>query len=169
MSITKNLSLLFSAGLISFLVFIISGPALGDEEDKAYAKAIKYFNEGNSYSKGGEYHKAIRSFRKAIETNNKLPAPHYNLANILVVTGQYVEAVKEYQAAIQINPMVPDYHRNLGYVYALMKKGDLSKQKYEELQKIDPKQAEALLKWIQQGSVGNTTSGIATQNVPKSK
>ena len=49
-----------------------------------------------------------------------------------------------------------------------MKKGDLAKQKYEELEKMAPTQAEALLKWIQQGKKKSASSGPSPRTSPQS-
>ena len=91
------------------------------------------------------------SRQKSIKINPLLPGVHYNLGNVYVQIGEIQKGVDEYKAAIKIKPLIPDYHRNLGYAYALQKKGELAKQKYQDLQKLSPKSAAMLMEWINAG------------------
>lgn len=112
----------------------------------------KLFLAGNEYSQKGEFPKAIEAYQKAIKIDKTKPSVHYNLGNAYVASGMgeadYEKAVQEYLAAIELNPLNPDFHRNLGYAYALLKKGDLSKKKYEDLLKMSPAHANELMGWI---------------------
>ncbi|MFQ5443217.1 MAG: tetratricopeptide repeat protein [Nitrospinales bacterium] len=118
----------------------------------AEEKAIKLLNEGNDYSKQGQFKKAIHAYQKAIKIDNTLSTAHYNLANIFVATGKTDESISEYKLAIKLNPLEPDYHRNLGFAYALQQNGEMAKKKYEDLKVMAPAQAEELLLWIQQSN-----------------
>ncbi|MFQ5716654.1 MAG: tetratricopeptide repeat protein [Nitrospinales bacterium] len=139
--------------------------SVATEARETSPEAKKYFEEGNEYSKQGQFSKSIKSYRKAIKINNKLSAAHYNLANVYVATGDTDEAVQEYQIAIEINPLVPDYHRNLGFAYAIQQNGEMAKKKYDELKKLAPVQAEELRQWIQRANQGEGQSNppIASQ------
>lgn len=128
--------------------------SIAAEARAASPEAKKYFEEGNAYSKQGQFSKSIKAYRQAIKINNKLSAAHYNLANVYVATGDTDKAVQEYQIAIEINPLVPDYHRNLGFAYAIQKNGEMAKKKYDELKQLEPVQAEELRQWIQMANQG---------------
>ena len=147
----KSYPLLFFTAFVLSVVMTKVTPVLGDEKGKKYQRAVKFFNEGNNFSAKNNYQQAIVSYRKSIQINSLLPAPHYNLGNVLLAIGEYEEAVKEYQVAIKISPMVADYHRNLGFAYALLKKGELAKKKYQELKALDPDKAKVLMEWIKKG------------------
>lgn len=116
----------------------------------------KLFNAGNEYSKTGEFPKAIEAYQNALKIDKTKPSVHYNLGNAYIASGvgeaDFEKAVQAYQAAIELNPLNPDFHRNLGYAYALLKKGDLSKKKYEELLKMSPAHANELMGWINRGN-----------------
>jgi tetratricopeptide (TPR) repeat protein len=116
----------------------------------------KLFIAGNEYSQKGDFPKAIEAYQKAIIIDKTKPSVHYNLGNAYVASGvgeaDYEKAVQEYLIAIELNPLNPDFHRNLGYAYALLKKGDLSKKKHEELLKMSPAHAKELMGWIERGN-----------------
>lgn len=140
----KKISLL---GMIILVLIMISTPT-----SWAQGKAIKLLEEGNDYSKQGQFNKAIKAYQKAIKIDNDLPTAHYKLANIYVATGKTEKSISEYQLAIKLNPLEPDYHRNLGFAYALQQNGEMAKKKYEELKVMAPSQAEELLLWIQKAN-----------------
>ncbi|MCK4476893.1 MAG: reverse transcriptase-like protein [Methanophagales archaeon] len=61
------------------------------------------------------------SFRKAIELNPKLWAPHYYLGSLFYLTGQYHEAKMEFEKALEKNTE-PKYEQPIGYYLGEIKR-----------------------------------------------
>lgn len=61
---------------------------------------------GNYYFNGGEFdlEKAERSYRKAIDLDNKIFWGHYQLARIYFVKGEYEKAIVEINKELEANP-----------------------------------------------------------------
>lgn len=100
-----------------------------------------YNNLGMYYADQGNYSKAIRFYKKAIQKFNRYPQTHHNLARIYTKQGKVQQAFRAYLKALRIKPT---------FLYSLY---DL----YQLLQDTgQPKQAERLKQLIMQVRDGKT-------------
>lgn len=97
--------------LESFEAYVVAAP--DDAEGHFWA--------GTALSELDQTDRAIESFKKAIELNDRAGVDvaqlRVNYGNALVNLGRYDEAIREYRRAIQVDPSEPRAHFNLGRAY----------------------------------------------------
>ncbi len=76
-----------------------------------------YYNLGVSYSKSGEYKKAIDAYKEAIVRNPYYFNAYVNLGVAYSRLDMYSGAIEVYKYAIQITPDDADVHINLGIAF----------------------------------------------------
>ncbi|MFC1577135.1 tetratricopeptide repeat protein, partial [Candidatus Omnitrophota bacterium] len=72
---------------------------------------------GIVYYKQGNYKKALRLFKKAVELNPRYSKAYNNLANTYFSMGDTEKAIGAYKKAIEIKPDYASVHSNLALVY----------------------------------------------------
>jgi len=83
--------------LICFLLFMAQLSIAQKVEDKSYNKGANYLNTG-------DFEKAIKSFNKSIEKNDKFIDAYFNRALSYTYLKKYDEAVNDYSIVIQLDP-----------------------------------------------------------------
>ena len=77
----------------------------------------KLYEEGNSYYKKKDYHRAIDCYRKAIQINPQYSMAYYNLGVALGSINKTEEAIDCFRKAIQINPKFAAVYNMMGAAY----------------------------------------------------
>ena len=81
-------------------------------------KAAKpLYSLGKALAKKGEWEKAIASYRKALEIDDRATEIYQSLGEALVKIKQLDEAVTVYRKAIEIQPDLWEVHHNLGDIW----------------------------------------------------
>lgn len=69
-----------------------------------YKLALVHSEDGQAYSKNGDYDKAIEEFNEAIRLNPGLAAAHYNRGEIYFQRGDYAQAIRDFTRTIDLSP-----------------------------------------------------------------
>ncbi len=101
-------------------------------------KAIKYYEEGVEYMKEGEYKKAIKNFKKAVDTDSMFAFAWDNLGVCNRKAGNLDEALAAYKQSLKINPFGKLPLQNIPIVYAYKKEYDKAIQEYQHLANVYP-------------------------------
>lgn len=93
-------------------------------------KAVAYADKGIMYKRIGDYDKAIKYCKKAIETSPKNGMYYYNLGKLLYLTQKYEEAKRAYYLAYVYNARidVESIYRHIGH--AILDTDDRNKRYY---------------------------------------
>jgi len=99
------------------------------------------YNIGNAYYHTGNYEAAAKSYKEALQTENKLlqQKAHYNLGNANFRKKQYEDAVKNYESALNLNPDDIQTRQNLEYVKQVMEQAKDQKNQQQKDDKKDKK------------------------------
>ncbi len=89
-----------------------------DTVDKSPNKARGYYARGVSYSKRGEYDKAISDFTAALNIEHNYPDAYFNRANAYSKMGQYDKAISDYTRVLNITPNDKEAYNNRAIAYA---------------------------------------------------
>lgn len=123
---------LFSAYLVFLSVQTVRRNILWGRIDAFYQNIIKYEpqnirainNLAMYYSNNGRMKDAEELYWRAIKLNDIMPAPYYNLANILRDRKDYAGALELYKKAIELDPYFIYAYMNTAAIYA--QQGQLS-------------------------------------------
>jgi len=69
-----------------------------------YKLALVHSEDGQTYSKNGDYDKAIDEFNEAIRLNPSLAAAHYSRGEIYFQRGDYARAIRDFTRTIDLSP-----------------------------------------------------------------
>jgi len=86
----------------------------------------------------GDFNRAERQFREAVEADLYYAPAHNNLGLALVRSGDFYEAAWEFQTAAKMMPHSPEPTTNLGMLYEKLGRLDPAIEEYEAALKIDP-------------------------------
>jgi tetratricopeptide (TPR) repeat protein len=100
-------------------------------------KAGRLIENGQKFSKAGDYQKAIGEFRQALNEPAAVPYAHSLLGTEYLKIGDAPAASIELSEAARLLPGVPANHSNLGYAYLLMGKRQAAERELREAIKID--------------------------------
>jgi serine protease Do len=116
------------------------------QEDPKYASTYNYL--GLTYKKLGLYDEAAQAYVKAIQLNPQNYVFLFNLGMLMYAANSHDNAVTAFQKAIQIKPEDADCHYMLAKTY--VQQGNLreSMRQYNILQKLDPKLAKDLYRFM---------------------
>jgi tetratricopeptide (TPR) repeat protein len=132
-------------------------------EAKDYPKALEAFREviktepkyasahnylGLTYKKLGLYDEAAQAYVKAIQLQPQNYVFLFNLGMLMYAANSYDNAATAFQKAIQIKPEDADCHYMLGKTYSQQGNRQESMRQYNILQKLDPKLAKDLYRYI---------------------
>ena len=122
-----------SATLVARALAIDPGSAIGNDI------------VGAQLDRSGKPEMAVPFFSAAITRDPSNPEFHYNLGTALFRMGEYEKSIVELQAAIPLfNPPSWKAMNNLGVAYAKVGRRDEAIGEFQQVLKIDPKNAEAL-------------------------
>jgi len=105
--------------------------------------AARHFNRGNQLSVGGNFERAIESFRKSLELNPDDPEAWLNLGCAQWKLGQLDEAEQSFVRAIVLRPEYAAAHNNLGGVLDQQAKTAEAVVHYREAIRLQPDYAQA--------------------------
>lgn len=92
-----------------------------------------HINLGIAYVRIDELEKAEKSFKKAVEINNKHPVAHNELGLVYRKTGRYVEARQLYESLLAMYPAFLPARKNLGVLCDIyIQDLDCALEQYEE-------------------------------------
>ena len=119
------------------------------EAVKAEPKYASAYNHlGLTYKKLGLYDEAAQAYVKAIQLQPQNYVFLFNLGVLMYEVKSYDNAATAFQKAIQIKPEDPDCHYMLGKTYAQQGNIQASRREYNILQKLDPKLAQDLSRFL---------------------
>ena len=123
------------------IILILNACGFNREKEKD-----RYFNQGKKYLEQGEYTKAEKSFRRALEVEPKFAAAYYGLGVALFKEKRYSEAYGALQRALELNPDFLSAHVLLGQILLLANKPEKALKEAETVlsQKSDSVEAELL-------------------------
>jgi len=101
---------------------------------------LPYLYLAEIYKKQGEFEKAEKEFRVALEKENYPFDVHKNLIDIYEKKGMYDKAIEEYKKAISINPLNSWAYNGLGICYVHTKNYDLAEENFKRAFELDPTQ-----------------------------
>jgi tetratricopeptide (TPR) repeat protein len=96
-----------------------------------------------------EYERALKDFKKAADYNPKLPQAYNGMGFAYRKLGDYAKALENYDRALQLAPNFPDAVEYRGEAYLALNRIEDAKQAYLTLFAMDRKQAEMLMKAMQ--------------------
>jgi tetratricopeptide (TPR) repeat protein len=111
-----------------------------------YGSAYNYL--GLTYKKLGLYDEAAQAYVKAIELQPQNYVFLFNLGMLMYAANSHDNAAIAFQKAIQIKPEDADCHYMLGKTYAQQGNIPALTREYNILQKLDPKQAKDLSRFL---------------------
>jgi len=111
-----------------------------------YASAYNYL--GLTYKQLGLYDEAAQAYVKAIQLQPQNHVFLFNLGMLMYVAKSYNNATTAFQKAIEIKPEDPDCHYMLGKTYAQQGNIPASMRQYNILQKLEPKLAQDLYRFL---------------------
>ena len=130
-----------------------SGIGHRDKALKADADAKKAKKDSdrqkNEKKTSEELGKALKDFQRAVELNPNLPEAYNGLGFTYRKMGDYSKALANYDQALQLAPKFVDAIEYRGEAYLALDRIDDAKQAYLTLFAMDRKQADALMKAMQ--------------------
>ena len=92
---------------------------LSAEESRAAPKDSKaYFDRGYFFFRKGDFRKAAKLYKKAIERNRSFVDPYFGLVETYVEMKEYKKAIEVTLRVLGISPGLPAAYFNLGELYA---------------------------------------------------
>ena len=108
-----------------------------------YGQMIQLLNNiGVSLARIGEHEKAIETYKKIIELNNKDYRAYYNMGISFYKLGRYEESIEAYKRAIELNPYDYKAYYNMGVSFHKLGRYEEAIEAYKkakELNTEDPK------------------------------
>lgn len=148
---------LFSLGVL--LIFVVSfAISQGGNSVKPEVEAAKFFNEGNSLFRSGNYKAAIEKYDEALKLQ-KDPRFYYNKGLALKALRQNEEAIKAFKEAINLKgDFAPAYNAIAG-IYLTQGDYDNAIENYTKALQYD-KKLDAAVKGIVEALVGKSNALI---------
>jgi len=126
--------------------FVAAASALKEALSIAGDRADLYVMLGQKQGGAEQYQDSIKSFRKALELDPKIPGAHYGLAMTLRSLGDLSAAQTEFEAALKLNPSDALAHYQLGRFLIQQKQPAEAAHHLEEAVRLDPQLADAYAK-----------------------
>ena len=111
--------------------------------------ARTYFNQGEEYSKKGNWNLAIQAYLQAVRLDAKFVEAWNNLGFCYRKVQQYDQAFAAYKQALNLKPDYPNAHEYMGRTYLALGNKDAAMREYEILKRLDAKMAAELMQAIQ--------------------
>lgn len=106
--------------------------------------AQRHNDEGLAAIENGEFDRAEKSFRAALEADLFYPSAHNNLGLVLMRQGRIYESAWEFQYAARLMPKSVEPRHNLGTLMERAGQLDKAEQYYEEALAISPDDIEVM-------------------------
>jgi tetratricopeptide (TPR) repeat protein len=126
--------------------FVAAASALKEALSIAGDRADLYVMLGQKQGGAEQYQDSIKSFRKALELDPKIPGAHYGLAMTLRSLGDLAAAQAEFEEALKLNPNDALAHYQLGRFLIQQKQPTEAAHHLEEAVRLDPQLADAYAK-----------------------
>jgi tetratricopeptide (TPR) repeat protein len=117
---------------------------------EASSAALEHFQQGNDFSRAGEFDKAAEQYEQALETDPEYVDAMTNLGVAYYSLGQLDKAIEQYTRAIEIAPNDADIRSNLAAAHVQKHQStsdpeelDMAVEQYEKATELDPNLAEA--------------------------
>jgi tetratricopeptide (TPR) repeat protein/O-antigen ligase len=105
-------------------------------------------NLGTAYFRAGKFNEAVGAFKTAAELNPRDASAQNNLGQAYFKLARYQEAANAFKEAVGLQPRHAQAHYNLGLAYVTLKNVKGVQDELAVLQKLDPKLAEQLLRFV---------------------
>jgi len=134
-----------------------------ERAEAAFRKAVEfapdnagyYLELGRTLDMNNAPDGALPAYKKAIELEAGNFDAHYNLAVIYADKDNFENTEKHFLAAIKAKPDDLDSHYNLGQLYQNNKKHRAAIAKFEKVMTLNPNEAQALAKLVQENAAIN--------------
>lgn len=114
-----------------------------DSVQKAPMKARVHYGLGLAYMTGGQFDKAIESFKVTLRLRPNSSDAYVSLALAYESKGLIDEAIAQFQNALSVNPSDPNVYSNLGVIYLSRGQMDKAIEHCLTAVKLNPNFAEA--------------------------
>ena len=109
-----------------------------NDEEKLFSyssnkQAVEYYNKGISESEKGNFKKALKNYKKAVELDDKFVFAWDNLGRTYRELNQYDKAIEAYESSIAIDSLNPTSLMNIAVVYNYKKDFESSSKWYNKL------------------------------------
>ncbi len=118
--------------------FVNTDPGAIRKIEEAFLDDTNYLRAGDEFRKQGEYHNAIRWYRRALEINPDNAAVHVNWGISLLALGKVPEAGARLEQAIRLKPDLPEAHCSLGMVLRQQNRLAEAAASYEKSLRLKP-------------------------------
>lgn len=115
----------------------------------ATSTARSYFNQGEEYSKKGNWSLAIQAYLQAVRLDPKFVEAWNNLGFCYRKVQQFDQAFAAYKQALDLKPDYPNAHEYMARTYLALGNKDAAMREYEILKRLDAKMAAELMQAIQ--------------------
>jgi len=129
---------------VGFLTLIIGSGTSGGEE-KAYAKAKGYLQEGLRASNKGRLPEAVQAFKEASTLDPDNPFAFNYLGVAYMRMGRFRDAIDPFEKAVALRPTSATFQFNLARAYQLTKNFPKALEHYQNTVDLNPAQALAHL------------------------
>ena len=105
-------------------------------------KALKYYDQGITYSRAGEYENAVVAYRKAVKKDKNFAFAWDNLGLTYRKLGNYKQAIKAYKKSLKLDPKGKVPLMNLPIAQSYLKQYKDAIGSYEKFIEIYPEDPE---------------------------
>jgi len=111
--------------------------------NELFASAERFYSDGLSFLRSGNYEKALSYFKKAVEMNPLHADAYFGMGYCNGELGRWKEAINSYKQAIEIKPRYAEAYNNLGIAYYNLGRFEDAVKSYKRAIEIKPDLAEA--------------------------
>ncbi|MCY2930199.1 MAG: tetratricopeptide repeat protein [Planctomycetota bacterium] len=108
---------------------------------------VSFFRAGVEYARSGDFRKAEKAFRKALEINPKYAAAHNGLGYLFAVKENFPEAAAHFEKAAALSPRYAAAHSNLGFALCRLGRYEPALACFRKAIEINPNLFEAYNNW----------------------
>lgn len=119
-----------------------------ETEEKKPETADEFIALGFTYSRQGQYARAIDAYRQALQRGAQSASLYNKLGAAYLINGDYASARETFEMAWSLDPQDPVTYYNLGITNALMGEKNTAYEYYNVLKTLDADRAESLKELI---------------------
>ncbi len=116
---------------------IAANEKLSENSISNNANAMEWYSKGNQEGEKGNYKKALKHYKKAVEIDPNFTFAWDNLGVTYRKLEEYDKAIEAYQNSLKINPKGKTPLQNIAIVYAYKKEFDKALEAYNRLAEIE--------------------------------